>query len=78
VQLDASAEVRYGCPSHRWISNTRWWKRTPWPVPQMQPAQPCGPVMFLHCRVSFSFICYGLLLSIASSYFVKIQGCWAS
>ncbi len=21
AQLDASAEVRYGCPSHRWISN---------------------------------------------------------
>jgi len=24
----ASEEVRYGCPSHRWISNMRWWKRT--------------------------------------------------
>lgn len=29
-QLDVSAEVKHGCPSHMWISNTRWWKRTMW------------------------------------------------
>lgn len=26
--FNASAEVRHGCPSHRWISNMTWWKRT--------------------------------------------------
>jgi len=46
--LDASAEVRYVCLSHRWTSNMRCWKRT--------------LCIFKHCNLSLQILYFQITI----------------